>query len=76
MKPRSRFEAALEKKAAVKREEQAGNVVDSMEVRRALMARLDAGELTLDQAQEELKRIKRGAKKAGKLTRAQAFARG
>lgn len=54
-------------------QEAAGNVADSMEVRLALIARMDAGELTLDQVQAELKRIKRDAKKSGKITRNQAF---
>jgi len=36
-----------------------GEVVDSMEVRRGLMARVSSGEITLERAQEELKKIKR-----------------
>lgn len=56
-----------------KAEEAAGNVADSMDVRLALIAKMDAGEMTLDQAQAELKRIKRNAKKDGKITRAQAY---
>lgn len=50
-----------------------GVVADSMAVRLALIARMDAGELTLEQVQAELKRIKRGAAAAGKITRAQAY---
>jgi hypothetical protein len=53
--------------------EAAGLVADSMEVRLALMAKLHAGEMTLEEVQAELKRIQRGAKKAGKITRAQAY---
>lgn len=56
--------------------EASGQVADSMEVRKAIMARFDAGEITLQQAQVEISRIKRGAKKAGKITRAQAYRRG
>ena len=53
--------------------ESEGAVADSMDVRLALIKRMDAGELTLEQVQAELARIKRGAKKAGKITRAQAY---
>ena len=55
-----------------------GNIwwLDSKEVRMALMQRVHGGEITLQQAQDELARIKRGAKKAGKMTRAQTFSRG
>lgn len=56
--------------------EASGQVADSMEVRKAIMARFHAGEITLQQAQVEIAHIKRGAKKAGKITRAQAFSRG
>jgi hypothetical protein len=50
-----------------------GVVADSMDVRRALVARFDAGEITLPQMQEELARIKRGAKAKGQITRDQAW---
>ena len=73
---RTAFEASLDKKAALQEAEKAGIVADSMDVRRALMERVHSGEITLAQAQAELKKIKSGAKKAGKVTRAQAFSRG
>lgn len=57
----------------IKAQEAAGNVADSMDVRRALIARMDAGGLTLEQVQAELKRIKRHAKRSGQVTRAQAW---
>ena len=57
----------------IRAEEAAGNVADSMEVRLALMARVHAGEITLEDAQAQLKRIKSSAKRAGKITRNQAF---
>lgn len=50
-----------------------GRVADSMDVRLALIARMHAGELTLDEVQAELKRIRRAASKTGKITRAQAY---
>lgn len=57
----------------IKARESEGLVADSMDVRRALIERMHAGELTLEQVQAELKRIKRGAKRAGQVTRAQAW---
>lgn len=59
--------------ADVKSAEASGRVADSMEVRMAIMARVHAGEITLQEGQAELQRIKRGAKAAGKVTRNQAF---
>ena len=61
---------------ATKAAEEAGEVADSMDVRRALIAKMDAGEMTLAEVQAELAKIKRGAKRAGKITRAQAYRRG
>lgn len=63
------------KMAAVRQQEAAGQVADSMDVRKALIARMNAGELTLEQVQAELKHIKRGAGKAGQTTRAAAYRR-
>lgn len=62
-----------EQKAALKQAEADDRVADSMEVRLALMERVRNGEITLEAAQTELKRIKRDAKAAGKVTRSQAF---
>jgi hypothetical protein len=52
-----------------------GKVADSMDIRLALMERVHAGEITLADAQAELKRIQRNAKKAGLITRAAAYRR-
>jgi hypothetical protein len=73
---RTAFEASIDKKAALNEAEKSGAVADSKEVRLALMERVHRGEITLEQAQAELKKIKAGAKKAGKVTRAQAYSRG
>ena len=73
---RTRFEAAMEKRAAVKEAEALGAVADSKDTRLALMARVRSGEITLAQAQAELKQIQAKAQSIGKTTRAQAFARG
>lgn len=58
---------------AVKEAEATGQVADSMDVRLALIERMHAGELTLEQVQTELARIKRAAKRNGQITRAQAY---
>lgn len=73
---RTRFEAAIDKKRAQKAAEAAGEVADSHSVRLAIMARVRSGEITLAQAQAELKQIQAKAQSIGKLTRAQAFSRG
>lgn len=57
----------------IRRREAEGMVADSMEVRRALMQRVHSGEIALEEAQAELKRIKRGAKRGGQVTRAQVW---
>lgn len=57
----------------IKAAESAGEAADSMGVRLALIAKMDAGEITLPEVQAELARVKRGARKAGKITRAQAW---
>lgn len=76
MAQRTRFEAAIEKRQAVTDAEAAGQVADSMDVRLALMERVHSGEITLAEAQAQLKKIKATAGKTGKVTRAQAFNRG
>jgi hypothetical protein len=72
----SRYDRLRARRDAVRAAEASGQVADSMEVRMALMARVDTGEITLEQAQTELKKIKRGAKAAGQTTRAKAFREG
>ncbi|NCQ51836.1 hypothetical protein GW796_08075 [archaeon] len=76
MTKRKRFEAALDKRDALKNAEEANLVADSIEVRLELMTRVNNGEITLEDAQKELKKIKGKAKNNGKLTRAQAYSRG
>ena len=76
MEPRDRFDAARDKKQAMNEADAAGQVADSMAIRMALMARVHSGEISLEQAQSELAKIKRSAKKNGQLTRAQAYSRG
>ena len=60
---------------AVREDEAAGLVADSMQVRLALLARFHAGEITLDQVKIELAKIKRAAKKNGQITREKSYTR-
>lgn len=76
MEQRTRFEAALDKRAALKEAEASGKVADSMAVRLALMEAVHKGTITLEAAQAELKRIQNSAATYGKVTREQAFSRG
>lgn len=73
---RTKIEAAFDKRANVNRCEKEGLIADSDEVRMALMQQVRSGEKTLPEIQAELKKIKRNAKKNGKITRNQAFVRG
>lgn len=70
-----RFWRVEAQKDALKAAEEAGEVADSMAVRQALVERMNAGELTLEQVQAELARIKREAKKSGRPTRDSFFKR-
>mgnify|MGYP001597783849 CR=1 FL=1 len=47
-----RFWRAHDRRAAIKEAEARGEVADSWEVRKAIMSRVDAGEITLQQAQD------------------------
>ena len=73
---RDSFERRIDKRHAVNDAESAGNIADSMSVRKELMQRVKSGEITLLDAQKELKNIKRNAKRDGKVTRQQAWSRG
>lgn len=58
---------------AVQKAEDEGHVADSLEVRKKLMERVHNGEITLEQAQAEIRSLKQNAKKNGQITRSQAF---
>lgn len=73
---RTRFEASLDKRRHLSDCEEKGIVADSMEVRTRLIEKMHAGEMTLEEVQAELKRIKKNAKKNGQITRTQAFKQG
>lgn len=53
--------------------EKAGRVSDSMFVRLELIAKMNAGKMTLDQVKKNLARIKRDGRKLGQITRAEAY---
>ena len=73
---RTAWERSFEKRQAVNAADASGQLADSTEVRMALLEKVKTGECTLAEVQEELKRIKRNAKKNGLLTRDQAWRNG
>jgi hypothetical protein len=73
---RTRFEARLEKTTALREAEESGAVCDSLAIRRGLMERVYSGEITILQAQEELRTIQRAGKRAGIPTRTQVYNKG
>lgn len=70
---RTPLQKLRDRNAAVAEAESSGVVADSIEVRKALLARVDAGEITLQQAQDELKRLKRTASRNGQTTRGKVW---
>jgi phosphosulfolactate phosphohydrolase-like enzyme len=70
------LETSMRKRKAVDEWMKAGIIADNDDVRLALMQKVHSGEITLEQAQDQLKKIKKNAKKNGQLTKAQAFSRG
>ncbi|WP_274141051.1 hypothetical protein [Pseudomonas putida] len=73
MRRRDWHDRRLDKRVALQIAEEQGLVADSTEFRQALVAKLESGEMTIDQAQEELRKVKREAKKNGKKTREQIW---
>ena len=76
MSKRSAFEAGIEKRQHVKQADASGQIAVSMDVRRALMAKVHSGEITLAEAQQQLKKIQSGAAAKGLMTREQAYNEG
>jgi hypothetical protein len=60
-------------KAALKQAEADGVVADNMEVRKELVRQFETKQITFEEMQAKLAKIKRDAKKNGKVTRNQAF---
>lgn len=75
MNHRTRFEASIDKKNAVDKAEKDGKIADSMDVRLSIMSRVHSGEITLLEAQEELKNIKKNASKNGMTTRSKLWSK-
>lgn len=75
MNTRTRFDAVMDKRNALDTADAAGEVADSMDVRKKLIEQMQRGEKTLAEIQAELATIKRNAKKNGKLTRTQVWSR-
>lgn len=73
MRRRDWYDRRLDKRVALQIAEEQGVVADSTEFRQTLVSKLQSGEMTLDQVQEELRKVKREAKKNGKKTRAQIW---
>lgn len=73
MRRRDWYDRRMDKRVALQIAEDQGLVADSTEFRQALVVKLEAGEMTLDQVKEELRKVKREAKKNGKKTRDQIW---
>lgn len=69
-------ESGFRKSRAVNKAEEKGLIADSLDVRKELLSRAKAGEITLEEAKKELAKIKRNAKKQGKQTRAEVWRKG
>jgi hypothetical protein len=68
-----REESKRQRMIQLEKDQATGVVADSDSVRAALVEKMHAGEMTLEQVQSELKRIKREAKKAGRPIRDDYF---
>ena len=73
MRRRDWYDRRLDKRVALQIAEEQGVVADSTEFRQVLVAKLQSGDMTLSQVQEELRKVKRDAKRNGKKTRAQIW---
>ena len=67
------FLTSHKKQNAIRQAEKEGRVADSLNIRMAIMKRVETGEITLKEGQAELKRIKKKAKSIGMITRKQAW---
>ncbi|HDS1779443.1 TPA: hypothetical protein QEM49_003991 [Pseudomonas putida] len=73
MRRRDWYDRRIDKRVALQIAEEQGVVADSTELRQELVAKLQSGEMTLQQVQDELRKVKREAKKNGKKTRSQIW---
>jgi len=63
------------KRRAVEAAEAAGEISDSMEVRKELLRQVKTGELSVTEMQAALKRVKREGRKKGLKTRSEVYNR-
>lgn len=73
MRGRDWYDRRMDKRVALQIAEEQGIVADSSEVRASLIAKIHSGEMTIEQVQAELRRVKREAKKNGLKTRDQIW---
>lgn len=73
MRRRDWYDRRIDKRVALELAEEQGLVADSTELRAALVAKVHSGEMTIEQAQAELRKVKREAKKNGLKTRDQIW---
>ncbi len=73
MRRRDWYERRLDKRVALQIAEEQGLVADSTEYRQSLVLKMQSGEYTQVQALEELRKVKRDAKKNGLKTRDQVW---
>ncbi|UVL16104.1 hypothetical protein LOY27_09690 [Pseudomonas atacamensis] len=73
MSKRDWYDRRMDKRVALQVAEEQGIVADSSELRASLVAKIHSGEMTIDQVQAELRKVKREAKKNGLKTREQIW---
>lgn len=73
MSRRDWYDRRTDKRVALQIAEEQGIVADSTSYRSDLVKRIESGEITLREGQEELRRVIRDAKKNGKKTRSQIW---
>ncbi|MDD1016887.1 hypothetical protein [Pseudomonas rubra] len=73
MSRRDWYDRRLDKRVALQIAEEQGLVADCTELRQTLVAKLKSGEMTIEQVQAELRKVKHDAKKNGKKTRSQIW---
>jgi len=73
MSRRDWYDRRMDKRVALQIAEEQGVVADSSELRESLVAKIHSGEMTIEQVQDELRKVKREAKKNGLKTREQIW---
>lgn len=73
MSRRDWYDRRMDKRVALQIAEDQGIVADSSALRASLVAKIHAGEMTIEQVQAELRKVKREAKKNGLKTRDQIW---